>query len=229
MATEDNMNSATEIDGVKFYSHSEERINIASHGLGLVLSVFALIMLVWKASETGNAWDIVIFGIFGVSLVLLYATSTIYHSATQPQRRKKLRIVDHAMIYVLIAGSYTPLALITLNGTVGWILFATAWSMAIVGVTLKIFFTGRYHLFSTLMYVFMGWIAIFAINPLIRNLSIDGLYWLLAGGLSYTVGAILYAIKSLPFNHAVFHIFVLGGSACHFVTVFVYVLPAIQQ
>lgn len=223
------MDSVNEIDGVRFYSQTEEKLNITSHALGLVLSVLALFALTWKALESGNAWDVAIFGVFGISLILLYATSTLYHSATQPRRRIRLRILDHAMIYVLIAGSYTPLALITLSGTVGWILFGTSWSMALAGITLKMFFTGRYNLFSTLMYVFMGWIAIFAINPLIRNLPLDGLYWLLAGGLSYTVGAILYAIKSIPFNHAIFHIFVLGGSACHFVTVFVYVLPAIQQ
>ena len=229
MAAEGSMNSVNEIDGVKFYSPTEEKVNIASHALGFGLSVLALFALVWKASISGTGLDIVVFSIFGISLILLYATSTLYHSATQPLRRIRLRILDHAMIYVLIAGTYTPLALITLNGTVGWTLFATAWGMALAGITLKIFFTGRFHVFSTLMYVFMGWIAIFAINPLIRNLSLDGLYWLLAGGLSYTVGAILYAIKSVPFNHAIFHIFVLGGSACHFVTVFVYVLPAIQQ
>ena len=216
-------------DGVKFYSPAEERLNIASHALGLVLSLCALIVLVWNASAIGNAWDVVIFGIFGLSLVLLYATSTLYHSATEPERRRKLRILDHAMIYVLIAGTYTPLALVTLNGSVGWLLFGTAWSMALTGITLKIFFTGRYQLMSTLMYLFMGWILVFAINPLFRNLSLEGLYWLLAGGLSYTVGAILYAIKSIRFNHAIFHVFVLAGSICHFVTVYAFVLPAIQK
>ena len=216
-------------DGAKFYSPAEEKLNIASHALGLVLSLCALIVLVWNASAIGNAWDVVIFGIFGLSLVLLYATSTLYHSATEPERRRKLRILDHAMIYVLIAGTYTPLALVTLYGTVGWVLFGTAWTMALIGITLKIFFTGRYQLMSTLMYVFMGWILVFAINPLFRNLSPEGLYWLLAGGLSYTVGAILYAIKSIRFNHAIFHIFVLAGSVCHFVTVYAFVLPAIQK
>jgi hemolysin III len=214
--------------GVKFYSPVEEAINIGSHALGLVLSVFALIALILKASATDNAWNILIVGIFGVSLILLYATSTLYHSATRSQRRKKLRIVDHAMIYVLIAGSYTPLTLITLDGKVGWLIFGASWGMALTGITLKIFFTGRYELLSTLMYVFMGWLVVFAIKPLIRSLPLDGLYWLLAGGLFYTVGAILYAIKGIRFNHAIFHLFVLAGSASHFVTVFVYVLPAAQ-
>ena len=216
-------------DGIKHYSPAEEKLNIASHALGLVLSLSALIVLVWNASVIGNAWDVVIFGIFGLSLVLLYATSTLYHSATEPERRKKLRILDHAMIYVLIAGTYTPLTLVTLNGSVGWILFGATWTMAFIGITLKMFFTGRYQLLSTLMYVFMGWIVVFAINPLVRNLPLEGLYWLLAGGLSYTVGAVLYAVKSIRFNHAIFHIFVLAGSICHFVTVYAFVLPAIQE
>jgi hemolysin III len=214
--------------GVKFYSPVEEALNIGSHALGLALSVFALVALILKASATDNAWNILIVGIFGVSLILLYATSTLYHSATQSQRRKKLRIVDHAMIYVLIAGTYTPLALITLDGNVGWLLFGASWGMAVAGITLKIFYTGRYELLSTLMYVFMGWLVVFAIKPLIRNLPLDGLYWLLAGGLFYTVGAILYAIKGIRFNHAIFHLFVLAGSTTHFVTVFVYVLPGAQ-
>jgi len=218
-----------EIDGAIFYSPTEEKLNIASHALGLVLSLFALIVLVWNASAIGTAWDMVTFGIFGLSLILLYGTSTLYHSSTQPERRRNLRVLDHAMIYVLIAGSYTPIAIVTLNGTVGWVLFGATWAMALIGITLKMFFTGRYQLLSTLMYVFMGWIVVFAINPLVRNLPLEGLYWLLAGGLSYTVGAVLYAIKSIRFNHAIFHFFVLAGSICHFVTVYAFVLPAIQK
>jgi hemolysin III len=217
-----------EIGGAKIYSPTEERINIVSHALGLVLSVVALVFLVLRASAIGNAWDVAIFGVFGISLILLYVTSTMYHAATDPQRRKKLRVVDHAMIYVLIAGTYTPLALITLSGSVGWTLFGVSWGVAITGITLKIFFTGRFEVLSTLMYIFMGWMAIFAIKPLLRELSIDGLYWLLAGGLAYTLGAILYAIKKIHFNHAIFHVFVLIGSACHFVTVFVYVVPSMH-
>ena len=212
--------------GAKFYPPIEEKINIASHAFGLLLSVMAFFVLIRSSLATGNRWNIVIFGIFGLSLVLLYATSTIYHSATEPKRRKKLRIVDHAMIYVLIAGSYTPLALVTLKGALGWTIFSASWGMAITGITLKIFFTGRYSVFSTLMYVFMGWLIVFAIDPLIRSLPLHGLYWLLAGGLAYTVGAILYAIKRIPFNHAIFHMFVLVGSAGHFICIYLYVLPA---
>jgi len=215
-----------EIDGAKFYSPMEERVNILSHALGLVLSVVALYFLILKAMANGSPRDIVSFAVFGISLILLYLTSTLYHATADPRRRKRLRVVDHAMIFVLIAGSYTPLALITLNGSVGWTLFGASWGVAITGITLKIFFTGRFEVLSTIMYVGMGWMAMFAIKPLMRELAPEGLYWLLAGGLAYTVGAILYAIKKIHFNHAIFHVFVLAGSACHFMTVFFYVLPA---
>jgi len=213
------------MEDIKHYSPAEERINIASHALGLVLSVIALVLLVVHASRYGNAWHIVSFSIFGVSLVALYAASTIYHRATDPVLRSRLRIVDHATIYLLIAGTYTPFTLITLGGFAGWTIFGVSWGMAAIGIVLKIFFTGRYDLVSTLMYVFMGWIIVFAIEPLIHNLSSDGLFWLVAGGIAYTVGAVLYSIKKIKFNHAIFHVFVLAGSACHFISVYFYVLP----
>lgn len=213
------------IEGVKYYSPTEERINITSHAIGFILSVVALVLLVTHASQNGNVWHIVSFSIFGASLVILYATSTIYHSTKKPELRTRLRVVDHAAIYVLIAGTYTPFTLITLKGSTGWTIFGVSWGMALCGIILKLFFTGRYKLLSTFMYVFMGWIIIFAIDPLINNLSPDGLFWLVTGGIAYTIGAVLYAIKKIKYNHAIFHVFVLIGSACHFVSVFFYVLP----
>ena len=209
----------------KFYSPLEERINILSHAIGLLLSIIAVVLLVTRASSYGNAWHIVSAAIFGASLITLYAASTVYHSATRAELRARLRIIDHATIYILIAGTYTPFTLITLNGTVGWVIFAFSWGMAISGIILKLFFTGRFNLVSTLMYVLMGWIIIFAVKPLIANLSTEGLFWLVAGGLSYTIGAIIYSIKKVPLNHAIFHLFVLGGSICHFVAVYFFVLP----
>ena len=209
----------------KFYSPLEERINILSHAIGLLLSIIAVVLLVTRASSYGNAWHIVSAAIFGAGLITLYAASTTYHSATRAELRARLRIIDHATIYILIAGTYTPFTLITLNGTVGWVIFAFSWGMAISGIILKLFFTGRFNLVSTLMYVLMGWIIIFAVKPLIANLSTEGLFWLVAGGLSYTLGAIIYSIKKVPLNHAIFHLFVLGGSICHFVAVYFYVLP----
>ncbi len=213
------------MDDTKHYSAAEEKINIASHTFGFVLSVIALVLLVVHASQHGNAWHIVSFSVFGISLVTLYAASTIYHSAKNPVIRNRLRIVDHATIYILIAGTYTPFTLITLGGFAGWTIFGVSWGMAVTGIVLKIFFTGKHDLISTLMYVFMGWIIVFAIEPLIHNLSADGLFWLVAGGIAYTVGAVLYSIKKIKFNHAIFHVFVLIGSACHFISVYFYVLP----
>jgi len=134
-----------------------------------------------------------------------------------------LKIFDHASIYVLIAGSYTPFTLVTLNGTTGWVIFSIAWGSALIGIILKLFFTGKYSIVSTIMYVVMGWIIVFAIKPLIQHLPTYGLYWLVGGGIAYTIGAILYSIKRIKFNHALFHILVLIGSFCHFISIYFYV------
>ena len=211
---------------IRHYSHAEERVNIVSHAIGFIMSVVALVLLVRYASIYGNAWHIVSYSIFGVSLIVLYAASTVYHSAKNTHFRRKMRIVDHASIYILIAGTYTPFTLVTLNGFTGWVVFGVTWGMAVVGIVLKLYFTGKYDAISTLMYVFMGWIIVFAINPLIENLSSDGLFWLVAGGMAYTTGAILYSIKKIKFNHAIFHLFVLLGSFCHFMSVYFYILPS---
>jgi len=215
----------TDRQEIKFYSPLEEKINITSHAAGLFLSLVACVLMVMRASLHGNAWHIVSVCIFGAGLVALYAASTAYHSATRPELRTRLRIIDHATIYLLIAGTYTPFTLITLSGTVGWVIFAVSWGIAVSGIYLKLHFTGRFDLLSTLMYVFMGWIIIFAVKPLIASLPVAGLYWLVAGGLSYTLGAVIYSINKIPLNHAIFHLFVLGGSICHFVAVYFYVLP----
>ena len=214
------------MNSLKFYSALEEKTNIISHAVGLVLSIVALVLMVVRASEYGNAWHIVSVSIFGASLISLYAASAFYHSAKDLKTRSRLRIIDHATIYVLIAGTYTPFTLVTLNGTVGWMIFAISWTMAFSGVILKLFFTGKYNVLSTLMYVFMGWIIIFAIKPLINSLSSEGLFWLVAGGIAYTTGAVIYSIKKIKFNHAIFHMFVLLGSLCHFISVYFYVLPS---
>ena len=208
---------------LKYYSPLEESINIYSHAFGLLLSFIALAFLEKKAFERGDLMYWFSMSVYGVSLVLLYAASTMYHREQEPKKRLRLRVFDHAAIYVLIAGSYTPFALVTLHGKFGWWLFGAVWSFALAGIVLKIFFTGRYTLLSTLMYIFMGWMAVFEIKPLMAHLAPEGLFWLSAGGIAYTVGAVLYNIKKIPFNHAVFHVFVLIGSACHFVSVYFYV------
>ena len=207
------------------YPPLEEKINIASHALGLALSVLALFLLLNRAIHYGNALHIVSAAIYGLSMISLYAASTVYHSTLRPGFRLRMRIVDHASIYLLISGTYTPFTLITLQGPTGWTIFSISWAMAVSGIVLKLFYTGRFNLLSTLMYVFMGWLIVFAIEPLIEALPTAGLVWLVAGGLSYTVGAILYAIRGIPYNHAIFHFFVLAGSICHFIAVYCYVLP----
>ncbi len=214
-----------DIEGIKYYPPIEEKINIISHAIGFILSIVALVLLVRHATLHGDIWHIVSFSIFGASLIILYAASTFYHSAKKSELRNRLNIIDHASIYVLIAGTYTPFTLITLKGAIGWVIFGISWGLALTGIILKLFFTGKYNLMSTIMYVLMGWVIVFAIKPLINNLPLAGLHWLVAGGISYTIGAILYGIKKIKFNHAIFHMFVLTGSFCHFMSVYFYVLP----
>jgi hemolysin III len=213
------------VNKIKTYTPLEEKINVFSHAIGLILSIVALVVLVLHASFQGGVWHIVSFTIFGASLVLLYAASTFYHTAKKSVIRHRLNIIDHASIYVLIAGTYTPFTLVTLHGRIGWVIFGVSWGLASAGIILKIFFTGRFDLVSTLMYLLMGWLIVFALKPLINNLSLEGLIWLLTGGISYTMGAVVYSIKKIHFNHAIFHVFVLIGSFCHFMAVFFYVLP----
>lgn len=206
------------------YEKKEEILNVATHGVGFLLSVAALVLLVVFSSIYGSAWHIVSYSIYGTSLVVLYLASTLFHWSKKPSRRKKLNVFDHASIYLLIAGTYTPLLLVTLRGPWGWSLFGVVWGMAILGIVLKFFYTGQYNKISTLAYIIMGWVVIIAIKPLLANLSTPGLIWLSIGGLSYSIGAVFYLLNKIPYNHAIFHVFVLGGSMAHFVTIFWYVL-----
>ena len=209
---------------ITYYDLSEEKINIITHAIGLLLSIAALVLLIIHASSNGTARHIVSFTIFGASMILLYSASTLYHYSQTPNIRHKLNILDHASIYVLIAGTYTPFTLVTLKGALGWTIFGITWGIALAGVFLKLFYTGKYDKISTIAYVAMGWIIIFAVKPLIENLPLNGLYWLLAGGIFYTIGAVLYSIKKIKFNHAIFHVFVLLGSFSHFMAIYFYVL-----
>ncbi len=204
------------------YSKEEERLNVWSHAFGLALSIIVFPFLVVKALHFNGFWKPASIIIFAVSLIVLYAASTFYHAATIHKLRRRLNIFDHAAIYVLIAGTYSPFTLITLEGETGWIIFCLTWSFALVGVVLKLFFTGRFDKLSTIMYVLMGWQIIFAINPLLEQLSEEGVFWLFSGGVFYTVGAILYSIKKIPYNHAIFHLFVLLGSFSHFISIYFY-------
>lgn len=208
-----------------YYSSKEERINIISHGLGFTLSILALVLLVINANKFGSVWHLTSFSIYGASLIVLYAASTLYHYVQTPKWRSRLNVFDHASIYILIAGTYTPFCLVVLHGWIGWTIFGLSWGLAILGVILKLFYTGRYEKISTTAYILMGWLIIFAIKPLILNLSSEGLWWLFAGGLFYTIGAVLYSVKRIKYNHAIFHLFVLGGSFCHFMAVYFHVIP----
>lgn len=213
------------IANAKRYPPLEEKLNIVTHGFGFLLSIAALTLMVVFASIEGNAWHIVSSAIYGSSLVILYLASTLFHSAKRQEIRNRLNVFDHASIFILIAGTYTPFLLVTLNGPWGWSLFGVVWGLAIGGMILKLFFTGKKQILSTIGYVLLGWVIIIAIKPLINNIESAGLWWLLAGGLAYTGGAVFYLFKKVPFNHAIFHVFVLAGSICHFVAVFWYVLP----
>ena len=206
------------------YLPFEEKINVITHAFGLMLSILALILLIIKASVYGNVWHIVSFSIFGVCLITLYTASTLYHNAKKVLTRNRLNVFDHASIYVLIAGTYTPFTLITLHGTLGWVIFGIVWSMAIAGVILKFYFIGKYEILSTVMYVIMGWIIVLVLKPLIHNLSIEGIIWLFSGGIFYTIGSVFFSIKKIKLNHAIFHIFVLLGSFCHFISIYFYII-----
>ena len=206
-----------------YYSKKEERLNIITHAFGLLLSFIALPFLIIKSLNYQGFWKPASLIIYGLSLIILYAASTLYHLATETSKRRILNIFDHSAIYILIAGTYTPFTIIALEEVLGWIIFAVTWIFAFVGIVLKLFFTGRFDKLSTAMYLLMGWQILFVIDALIQNISTKGLYLLLAGGVFYTLGTVFYSIKKINYNHAIFHVFVVLGSFCHFFTVFYYV------
>ena len=208
---------------IKYYPPKEERINILTHGIGLGLSILATIALVFKALEFKALSEAFSFIVFGASLILLYAASTFYHAAKTDKKRHRLNVLDHASIYVLIAGTYTPYSVVSLPNDVGLIILTVIWVVAITGVILKLFYAGRYQVFSTIMYVLMGCIMFFAVKPLGENLSAEGVNLLFLGGVSYIVGAVIFSINKLKYNHAIFHFFVLGGSISHFCSIYFYV------
>jgi len=208
---------------IQFYSPTEEKLNIWSHAFGIFFCFIALVLLIIKAVQQDNIWMMISFPIFGVSLILLYLASTLYHASKEPQKRFKLKVFDHAAIYVLIAGSYTPFTLVSLNEETGWLIFSMVWVMAFTGIILKLFFTGRFKVVSTAMYVLMGWLIVFYFQELTAHLHEKGVFYLILGGVLYTIGAILYSIKKIKFNHAIFHFFVLAGSFCHFLSIYLYV------
>ena len=203
---------------IKYYSRAEEILNVLTHGIGMFFSIPALFYLINLANEKGTVSHLIGFIVFGVSLFILYFASTVYHTVQQPKLRKRLNILDHASIYILIAGTYTPFTLVGLEGAWKWSILGIVWGAALAGVIFKLFFTGRFDKLSTGLYLIMGWIIVIAYKPLSVGISEDSMYWLFAGGIAYTIGAVLYMFRKLPFNHAIFHLFVLIGSVCHFVS-----------
>ncbi|MFA7067516.1 MAG: hemolysin III family protein [Acidaminococcaceae bacterium] len=203
----------------------EEKINAITHGIGAFIAVIGLYLLVSLAWRYGTLWHVVSFSIYGVSLVLMYLTSTLYHSFKNERLRRLFKIFDHSAIYLLIAGTYTPFALIILHGWLGWTMFGVIWGLALFGIVLTIFFVQRFRKLSTLCYVLMGWLIVICIKPMLVKLDIRGMEWLVLGGIFYSVGAIFYLKKKLPYNHAIWHLFVLAGSISQFIAVVYYVLP----
>ncbi len=203
----------------------EELINCLTHLLGLVLSVIGVTLLVVLAGRFGTAWHVVSCAVYGASLVVVYGASTLYHATRRPRLRRLLRVLDHVCIYLLIAGTYTPFTLVALGGGWGWTLFGLVWGFALLGVFFKIFHTGKFEVISTVAYVLCGWLALVAIKPMLERFPTGCLVWLLVGGVLYTVGVRFYLRDRLPYRHAAWHLFVLGGSACHYVAVVLYVVP----
>lgn len=197
----------------------EELANTLTHGVALLASVGGTAVLIVMAALSGDVWRIVSTAVFGTTLVTLYAASTLYHQAKSSRVKARLKVIDHCAIYLFIAGSYTPFTLVGLRGEWGWSLFGVVWGLAVAGIIFKLFFTGRFRLLSTGIYVGMGWLALLAIGPMVRHLSPSTLGWLVAGGVVYTLGTWFYHNRRLPFAHAIWHLFVVAGSVCHAIAV----------
>lgn len=197
-------------------SQGEEIANSITHGIGAMLGIAALVLLVVFAAKRGDAWRVVSFSVYGFTLILLYTMSTLYHAFTGEKVKKFFKIMDHSSIYFLIAGTYTPITLTVMRGAWGWTLFGIIWGLAIVGVLFKVFLINRFRILSVVIYVVMGWMIVIATKPMLMMVPKGMLMWLAIGGLCYTVGVIFYAWRTFPYHHAVWHLFVLGGSISHF-------------
>lgn len=207
----------------RLQSDFEERLNTYTHAFGAVLGLVGLVLLtLWIDHQT--PLSLLSVSIYGLSIVTLFTASTLYHYSTKERNKHYFRIVDHVSIYILIAGTYTPVVLLGLSNSLGWELFIAVWCIAALGLILKIFFTGRYEAFSTLLYVVMGWLIVFDFANVSDFLGPNGVLLLFAGGLFYTVGIIFYAIHKIPFNHVIWHFFVLFGAICHFFMIYLYVV-----
>lgn len=203
----------------------ERLANATTHGLGLALSVAGAIVLILDSILHDSVWHIVACSVYGASLVLLYLSSTLYHTFTGHPRRRMFRILDHSAIYFLIAGTYTPFTMVSLRGRWGWILLSVLWGLALCGVAHELVAIGRFPALSIAFYILMGWMGIVSIKPLLAAISLRGFLWVVAGGVLYTGGVLFYKAKEMAYSHAIWHLFVMGGSACHYCAVIFYVLP----
>jgi hemolysin III len=203
---------------------AEEIANSVSHGMGFVLAVAGAPLLIAAAAQRGTLSDVIAVSVFAGAMALMYLSSTIYHALPQGQAKRVFQVLDHSAIYLLIAGTYTPFTLGVLQGAWGWTLFGLVWGLAAFGVLVKAFAGIRWHVLSTALYLGMGWLALIAAKPLWESLPLAGLAWLLAGGIAYTAGVYFYAKKTLRFGHFVWHLFVVAGTACHFIAVWKYAI-----
>ena len=203
----------------------EEIINSITHGLGAVLGVAGTVIAIIWAALYGNAYGVVSASIYGAMLIILYTMSTLYHAFTNETAKKVFRIFDHCSIFLLIAGTYTPFTLVTLNGPLGWTIFGIIWGLAILGVVLNAVSLEKFKVFSMICYIAMGWLIIIAMKPVVTALGTKPVLLLLFGGISYTVGAVFYALKNIRYMHGVWHLFVLAGSILHYFCILFYVLP----
>jgi hemolysin III len=208
-----------------YYSTGEEIANSVTHAVGIVLSIAGLAVLTALASVFGTVWHIVSCSIYGVSQILLYTASTLYHGTSMPRAKAVLRVLDHSAIFLLIAGTYTPFALVMVGGVWGWAVFVIEWVLAIIGISLQTALIRHKAILSIIPYIAMGWLAVIGAKPLIENVAPGCLALLLAGGLAYTLGCIFYVWRGLPYHHAIWHVFVMLGSAFHFFAICLYVIP----
>jgi channel protein, hemolysin III family len=209
------------------YTLSEELINAISHGFGAVLGIVALVLCVVKSVAAGDVTAVVCSSIYGSSMIIMYMMSTMYHALKRNRAKKVFRVIDHCSVYFLIAGTYTPYTLVGLKGAIGWVLFGIVWAAAAVGIPLNAVSLSKFKVFSMITYIAAGWVVIIAMKPLIERVPIEGVVYLLLGGLSYTIGAVLYVVskkKKLRYGHSIFHIFVLLGSLLHFFSIYFYVI-----
>lgn len=216
---------STEVKPTGLYTIREEIAHTVTHGISAVMSLIGLIFLVALAVNAGDVWRIVSFSIYGTTLVLLFSASTLYHGIQHPRLKRIFQICDHAAIFLVIAGTYTPFLLVSLRGKLGWILLAVVWGIALLGVAFKILFIDRFQKLSVLVYVLMGWLCVVAINELLTSVPATGLIWLAVGGAAYTTGIIFLAWKRVPYNHTIWHFFVMAGSLCHYFAI-LNLLPA---